>query len=66
MTTSDRDETVALYKSALERFRAANRAIDARVNANSTTTAGERKAAADAHQRMLELRRILWPDWTHS
>ena len=65
MTTNDREELIALYSAALERFRAANKVLVAHGNGNSVPSRMELRAEADARNRMLELRRALWPGWTH-
>ena len=65
MTTNDRDELIALYTAALERFRAANKVLVAHGNGSSAPSRTELRAEADARNRMLELRRALWPGWTH-
>ena len=65
MTTNDREELIALYAAALERFRAANQVLVAHGTGSSAPTRLELRAEADARSRMLELRRALWPGWTH-
>jgi len=65
VTTNDREELIALYSAALERFRAANKVLVAHGNGNSVPSRMELRAEADARNRMLELRRALWPGWTH-
>jgi hypothetical protein len=66
MTTTDRDELIALYAVALERFRTARRVLTDHGNGTSApTTIAELQAEADARARMLELR-ALWPGWIHT
>lgn len=65
MTTNDREELIVLYTAALERFRAANGVLVAHGKGNSAPTRAELRAEEDARNRMLELRRTLWPGWTH-
>ena len=66
MTTNDREELIALYAVALERFRAASEVLTVHGNGTSVPTRAELRAAADARERMLELRRVLWPGWIHT
>ena len=66
MTTNDREELIALYAVALERFRAASEVLTVHGNGTSTPTRAELRAAEDARERMLELRRVLWPGWIHT
>ena len=66
MTTNDRDELIALYAVALERFRAARTVLTVHGEGTSVPTRAELKAEADARERMLELRRVLWPGWIHT
>ena len=65
MTTNDRDELIALYVVALQRFRAARRVLADHGNGTSVPTRVELSAEANARERMLELRRVLWPGWIH-
>jgi hypothetical protein len=65
VTTNDRQELIALYSAALERFRAANGVLAAHGRGNSAPTRAELRAEEEARNRMLELRRALWPGWTH-
>ena len=66
MTTNDRDEIIALYAVAVERFRAAKGVLTVHGNGTSVPTRAELQAEADARERMLELRRVLWPGWIHT
>ena len=66
MTTADREELIALYAVALERFRTASRVLTDHGNRASTPTRAELQAEADARARMLELRCALWPGWIHT
>jgi hypothetical protein len=66
MTTNDRDELIALYAVALERFRAARKVLVDHGNGTSVPTRAELRAEADARERMLELRCALWPGWIHT
>ena len=66
MTTTDRDELIALYAVAVERFRAAKSVLTVHGNGTSVPTRAELQAEADARERMLELRRVLWPGWIHT
>ena len=66
MTTTDRDELIALYAVALERFRTARKVLTDHGNGTSTPTRAELQAEADARARMLELRCALWPGWIHT
>lgn len=66
MTTNDRDELIALYSVALERFRAAKKVLADHGNGTSVPTRAELQAEAAARARMLELRRALWPGWIHT
>ena len=66
MTTTDRDELIALYAVALERFRTASRVLADHGNGTSTPTRAELQAEANARARLLELRRALWPGWIHT
>jgi hypothetical protein len=66
MTTNDRDELIALYTATLARFRAARGVLTAHGNGATVPTLAELRAEADARERMLELRRVLWPGWIHT
>jgi hypothetical protein len=66
VTTTDRDELIALYTATLARFRAAQSVLAVHGNGNSVPTRAELQAVVDARTRMLELRRVLWPGWMHS
>ena len=66
MTTNDRDELIALYSVALQRFRAAKGVLTVHGNGTSVPTRAELQAEADARERMLQLRRVLWPGWIHT
>jgi hypothetical protein len=65
MTTNDREELIALYAVALERFRTARKVLTVHGNGTSVPTRAELSAEAEARERMLELRRALWPGWIH-
>lgn len=66
MTATDREELIALYVVALERFRTATTVLTVHGNGTSVPTRAELKAAAEARERMLELRRVLWPGLIHA
>jgi len=66
MTATDREELVALYAAAVERYRSATGVLTAHGKGTSVPTRAELKAVADARERMLELRRVLWPGWIHA
>ena len=66
MTTTDRDELIALYAVALERFRTARRVLTDHGNGISAPTRAQLQAEENARERMLELRRALWPGWIHT
>ena len=66
MTTNDREELIALYVEALERFRTARRVLQVHGDGTSVPTRAELSAEAAARERMLELRRALWPGWLHT
>jgi hypothetical protein len=63
--TSDRDELVRLYVASLARFRAAQEVLKVHGNGTTVPTRAELQAEEVARERMLELRRVLWPDWSH-
>ena len=64
MTTTDRDELVVLYAATLARFRAAQGILMAH-GSTTVPTRAELRSEADARERMLELRRMLWPGLVH-
>ena len=66
MTTNDREELIALYVVAVEQFRTARSVLTTHGNGTSVPTRAELKAEADARERMLELRRALWPGLIHT
>jgi hypothetical protein len=66
MTTTDRDELVALYAATLARFRTAQGVLTAHGNSTTVPSRAELRSEADARERMLELRRVLWPGWVHA
>jgi hypothetical protein len=66
VTTTDRDELIALYTVTVARFRAAKGVLTAHGNGTTVPTRAELRAEADARERMLDLRRVLWPSWIHT
>jgi hypothetical protein len=66
MTTTDRDELVALYTATLARFRTAQGVLTAHGESTTVPTRAELRTEAEARERMLELRRVLWPGWVHA
>ena len=64
--TNDRDELVALYTTALAQFRAARGVLTTHGNGTTAPTRAELRAEAEARERMLQLRRVLWPGLVHA
>jgi hypothetical protein len=65
VNTNDRDELIALYTANLRRFRAAQGVLTTHGEGTSVPTRAELLTEEQARDRMLELRRVLWPGWTH-
>ena len=65
MNTNDRDELITLYAANLRRFRDAHDVLTAHGNSTTVPTRAELHAEEQARDRMLELRRFLWPNWAH-
>jgi molybdopterin-biosynthesis enzyme MoeA-like protein len=63
--TTNRDNLITLYSANLKQFRAANAVLTTHGLGTSVPTRADLTTEAVARDRMLELRRLLWPGWKH-